>query len=66
MTGVLQGCLLVMGITFELRARRNGMAEDRGANGDCNGHADEANGNAPVHVDGDEDHERTSLLGNER
>ena len=65
-TGVLQGCLLVMGITFELRTRRKGMAGEGGANGDGNGHADEANGNARGHISEDEDHERTTLLGNQR
>ena len=62
MTGVLQGCLLVMGITFELRARTKKMAADGGGNE----HADEANRIAHGHVNGDEDHERTSLLGHER
>ena len=51
--GILQGCLLVMGITFELRARRKRLAEERRGNG----HADDFNG---------EDHERTGLLENER
>lgn len=66
MTGVLQGCLLAMGITFELRARRKGIAGEGGVNADSNGHADEANGSAQEHVNGEEDHERTGLLRNER
>lgn len=68
MTGVLQGCLLVMGITFELRARRNKMAGEEGVSGDGNGngHVDEANGNARGNVNGEQDHERTGLLANER
>ena len=57
MTGVLQGCLLVMGITFELRARRKGKAGEGDVNGD---------GIAPEHGSREEDHERTGLLGNER
>lgn len=65
-TGLLQGCLLAMGIAFELRARRKRTAGDGGANGDSNGNADEANGNAHGHVTGEGDHERTVLLGNER
>lgn len=66
MTGILQGCLLVMGITFELRARRKKMAGDGDGNGDGNGHAHGANGNTHGHVTGEEDHERTVLLGSER
>lgn len=55
-----------MGITFELRARRKGIAGEGGVNADSNGHADEANGSAQEHVNGEEDHERTGLLRNER
>lgn len=55
-----------MGITFELKARKKEKARLGGAAGDYNGHADEANGNGHSHVDDDEDHERTGLLGNER
>ena len=55
-----------MGITFELRARRDKMWAEGGVNGDGNGHADEANGNAQGHVNEDQDHERTGLLANER
>lgn len=55
-----------MGITFELRARKKGKIGLEGAAGDSNEHADQANGNGHGHVDGDEDHERTGLLGNER
>ena len=66
MTGFLQGCLLVMGITFELRARRKRKAGKVGVNGDRDGRTDEANGVAHEHVSGEEDDERTGLLGNER
>lgn len=66
MTGVLQGCLLVMGITFELRARRNKTAGEEGVSGDGNGHVDEANGTAWGNGNGEQDHERTGLLANER
>lgn len=55
-----------MGITFELRARRNKTAGEEGVSGDGNGHADEANGNAQGHVNREQDHERTGLLANER
>ncbi|CAD6564020.1 MAG: hypothetical protein ASARMPRED_002650 [Alectoria sarmentosa] len=65
-TGVLQGCLLVMGITFELKTRKKEKARLEGAASGYNGHTDEANGNGLSHVDDDEDHERTGLLGNER
>lgn len=65
-TGVLQGCLLVMGITFELRARKKGKLGLGVAAGDSNEHADQANGNEHGRVDCDEDHERTALLENER
>lgn len=52
MTGVLQGCLLVMGITFEIRERRRKARErDLGVDG---------------HGDGEMNDERTALLGNER
>ena len=67
MTGVLQGCLLVMGITFELRSRKKGAGpEGRGhGDGDDDGHAGEATGIAHRHVSREEDHERTRLLENE-
>lgn len=65
-TGVLQGCLLVMGITFELRARKKGKSGLGVAAGGSSDHADQANGNGHSHIDRDEDHERTGLLGNER
>ena len=67
-TGVLQGCLLVMGITFELRARRKETAGKRGGHGDGDGdgHAGDANDIAHGHVGRAQDHERTGLLGNER
>ena len=65
-TGILQGCLLVMGITFELRARRKAKAGEEDVDGDGDGHAGEANGNAHEHGNREEDHERTGLLGNER
>lgn len=55
-TGVLQGCLLVMGITFEVRKWKKRKQEGEG--GEENGHG---NGSAE-----DEDHERTRLLDNER
>ena len=51
-TGVLQGCLLAMGITFELRKLRKRKEQ---------GEAPEANG-----VAGEDDDERTRLLDNER
>ena len=65
-TGVLQGCLLVMGITFELKARRKGPVGEGGANGDSDEHAGEVNGISHRHINGEEDHEQTGLLGNER
>ena len=52
MTGVLQGCLLAMGITFELRELKKRKAQREAL--EENGVADE---------DGDE---RTRLLENER
>ena len=55
-----------MGITFELRARRNKKAGEEGVSGDGNGHVDEANGIVRGHVHGEQDHERTGLLANER
>ena len=66
MTGILQGCLLAMGVTFELRARKKGMSGKGGVNGMNNGHTDEINANAHEHINGEEDHEGTGLLGNER
>ena len=51
-TGVLQGCLLGMGITFEVRKWKK--RKQGGENVDGNGHA------------GDDDHEGTRLLDNER
>ena len=51
-TGVLQGCLLAMGITFELRELRKRKAQ---------GEAPEGNG-----VVSEDSDERTRLLGNER
>lgn len=35
-------------------------------NGMNNGHADETNADAHEHINGEEDHEGTGLLGNER
>ena len=55
-----------MGITFELKTRKKEKARLEGAASGYNGHTDEANGNGLSHVDDDEDHERTGLLGNER
>ena len=55
-----------MGVTFELRARRKGMTREGGVNGNNDGHADEANANVHGHINGEEDHERTGLLENER
>ncbi len=54
-TGVLQGCLLAMGITFELRERRR-----RKAQGEARA------GNRVANEDDDDDDERTRLLDNER
>lgn len=55
-TGILQGCLLCMGITFEIRARsRRQRTEVAGETGS------EANGFA-----GHEDNEQTRLLDSER
>ena len=66
MTGVLQGCLLVMGITFELRSRKNGAAPEERGHGDDNGHTGEVTDIAHRHVSREEDNERTRLLENER
>lgn len=52
-TGVLQGCLLVMGITFELRKARKRRSQ---------GEAPEGNGDTRE----EDDNERTRLLDNER
>ena len=52
-TGVLQGSLLVMGVTFEMRERRRRIEEG----------VLEGNGHAP---EGERDDERTGLIGNER
>ena len=65
-TGILQGCLLVMGIIFELRARKKEAAEVEHANGDDDRHDGETNGISHGNANEGEDHERTSLLGNER
>lgn len=65
MTGILQGCLLAMGITFELRARRRNVAGDGGVVDSGYGHDGEANGTVHEHTR-EENHERTALLGNER
>ena len=65
MTGVLQGCLLVMGITFELRSRKKGASPERRGHGDDDGYAGEATGIAHGHVSREEDDERTRLLENE-
>ena len=65
-TGILQGCLLAMGVTFELRARKKGMSGKGDVNGMNNGYTDEINANAHEHINGEEDHEGTGLLGNER
>ena len=57
-TGVLQGCLLGMAITFEVRKwRKKTRAE---------GEMDESADGHPGPEDGNEDDERTSLLTNER
>lgn len=64
-TGILQGCLLVMGITFELRARRRKAAGDGVVIDNGHGHNSEANGIAHGHSRED-NHERTALLRNER
>ena len=65
-TGVLQGCLLVMGITFELRSRKKVAVPNGRGLGDDDGHAGEATGIAHRHVSREDDHERTHLLENER
>ena len=52
-TGVLQGCLLAMGITFEIRERRKRKAQG------------EARERSRVASEDDDD-ERTRLLDNER
>ena len=65
MTGVLQGCLLVMGITFELRSRKKRTASDESGHNDGDGHAGDATSIAHMHVSREEDHERTRLLENE-
>lgn len=57
-TGVLQGCLLVMGIMFEIREWRNRKSGGNGEREAINGHAADENAN--------EDDERTVLLENER
>lgn len=57
-TGVLQGCLLGMAITFELKERRNRKNAEEGANPSANGRLEVENGT--------EDDEGTTLLGNER
>lgn len=57
-TGVLQGCLLVMGIIFEVRERRKRRSHEYGTHGEING---QLAGDV-----GSGDHERTSLLDNER
>ena len=66
MTGVLQGCLLVMGITFEWRAQRKRPAKDGDVDGNGNEHADEVDGGLNGHANGEQDDERTALLGNGR
>ena len=53
MTGILQGCLLAMGITFELRKARERRSQ---------GEAPEENGD----IREEDDDERTRLLDNER
>ena len=58
-TGLLQGCLLIMGITFEFRARRRSKGHEENLDRGFNGH--DANNEGVV-----EDHERTLLLDNER
>ena len=65
MTGVLQGCLLVMGITFELRSRKKGAGPEGRGHGDEDGHAGEATGIAHRRASREDDHERTRLLENE-
>ena len=63
MTGVLQGCLLAMGITFEVRERRRRKME--GGGGGEDGDGDGANGHAVVGENGTgEADERTRLLDN--
>ena len=66
MTGVLQGCLLVMGIIFELRSRKKGAVPEGRGHGDDDRHAGEATDISHRHVSREEDHERTRLLENER
>lgn len=56
MTGFLQGCLLVMGITFELRARKRRQREEAVGETDSEGNVFATR----------EDNERTRLLDNER
>ena len=65
-TGVLQGCLLVMGIIFELKARRKSAAGEGRVNDNDDRDAAVANGIPSDHVNGEEDHERTELLRHER
>lgn len=55
-TGFLQGCLLVMGITFELRARKRRQREEAVGETDSEGNVFATR----------EDNERTRLLDNER
>ena len=57
-TGILQGCLLMMGITFEIRDRRNSKVL-----------AEQDDGSFNQRITNDEaavDHERTALLSHER
>ena len=65
MTGVLQGCLLVMGIIFELRSRNQGAAPEGRGHGDNDGHTGEVTVIAHRNIGREEDSERTRLLENE-
>lgn len=56
MTGFLQGCLLAMGISFEIRERRKRKELGTTVDGTINGHAE-----SQEEVD-----ERTTLLGSEQ
>lgn len=56
-TGILQGCLLVMGVSFEIRDRRKGRAEEETT---TNGVIVDGSGGRETETD-----ERTRLLGNE-
>lgn len=61
-TGILQGCLLVMAITFEIRKRLEKKHGQEASDNSRDAHVGAVDG----YQDRDGDHEQTALIANER